>query len=127
MSEQNAQYLKTRSVRRERELESARRISESLFQQNSVDSVVERALLTALQVVDATAGSVVLVEKESGQLIFRYSVGENTVPPGTAIPVGEGIASSVFKSNQPAIIADAQTAFQDEIAPFVRDFILDSS
>lgn len=109
VSEQNAQYWEHRSLRRERELEAARLISESLFQHNTVDSLVEQALLTALQVVGATAGSVVLVDKESRQLVFRYSVGANTVPPGTAIPLDEGIAGFVFKSNCAAIIDDAHT------------------
>jgi len=102
------QHLQSRLIRREREIEAARIISESLFQHVTVDALVERALSTALQVVDATAGSVLLADTQSKKLIFRYSVGEKPVPSGTAISFDQGIAGSVFNSNQPIVIADAQ-------------------
>ena len=93
---------------RERELEAARRLSEALFQHLTVDDLIQKALHTALDVVGAEAGSVLLADAESKQLVFRHSVGENPVPAGTAIAWGQGIAGSVFSSGEPAVISDVQ-------------------
>jgi signal transduction histidine kinase len=92
------------------ELEAVRRLSQTLFQKTNVDELVEAALQSALKEVDAEAGSVLLADAESKQLVFRYSVGENPVPRGTAIPWDKGIAGSVFQSGEPAIIADVKKA-----------------
>jgi signal transduction histidine kinase len=100
--------LQNRLARRDREIEAARIISESLFQHVTIDALIERALSVALQVVEATAGSVLLADFKTQKLVFRYSVGEKPVAPGTALDFGQGIAGLVFNSNQPVIIADAQ-------------------
>jgi signal transduction histidine kinase len=62
----------------------------------------------ALEVVEATAGSVLLADFTTEQLVFRFSVGECPVPSGTGINFDQGIAGLVFNSKQPVIIADAQ-------------------
>jgi signal transduction histidine kinase len=90
------------------ELESVRRLSQTLFQKTNVDDLVEAALRSALEEVNAEAGSVLLADEESKQLVFHYSVGEDPVLRGTAIPWDQGIAGSVFQSGQPAIIADVK-------------------
>jgi signal transduction histidine kinase len=92
------------------ELEAVRRLSQTLFQKTNVDEVVEAALRSALKEVDAEAGSVLLADPESKELVFRYSVGENPVRRGTAIPWDKGIAGSVFHSGEPAIIGDVKRA-----------------
>jgi signal transduction histidine kinase len=97
-----------RLFQRERELEAARRISEALFQQISIDKLVEEALRTALEVVDAEAGSVLLADREAKHLVFRHSIGVKPVPPGMAIPWEEGIAGAVFHSGRPDVISDVQ-------------------
>src|SRR6266480_848989 len=65
---------------RERALEATRLLSEALFQHLTVDDLIQKALHTALDVVGAEAGSVLLADPESKQLVFRHSVGENPVP-----------------------------------------------
>jgi signal transduction histidine kinase len=97
-----------RLFQRERELEAARRISEALFQQINIDKLVEEALRTALEVVDAEAGSVLLADREAKQLVFRHSIGVKAVPPGMAIPWDEGIAGAVYHSGRPDVISDVQ-------------------
>ncbi len=93
------------------ELEAVRRLCQILFQKTKLDDLVEAALRSALQEVDAEAGSVLLADADSKQLIFHYSVGA-TVPRGTAIPWDKGIAGSVFQSGEPAIIADVKKTKQ---------------
>jgi signal transduction histidine kinase len=95
-----------RLLQRERELEAARRISQALSQHIHVDDLVRQSLGTALEVVGAEAGSVLLADPEGKELVFQYSVGEAPVPRGTAIPSNQGIAGVVFQSGEPAVIGD---------------------
>lgn len=95
-------------ARQKRELEAASRMSQALFQRTEVDELVETALRTALDEVDAQAGSVLLADPASQQLVFQYSIGEKPVPRGTAIPWDKGIAGSVFQSGEPAITGDVK-------------------
>ena len=92
--------------RREREIEAAHRICEALSQQLSPDELVARALRTALDVVEAESGSILLSDVATEQLVFRHSIGASPVPTGTAIPWHEGIAGKVFQSAQPVITRD---------------------
>ena len=94
-------------LQRERELEAARRICQALFQHINVDELVERALQTALDVVGAEAGSVLLAELETKHLVFRYIAGVGAeLLHGTRMPWDKGIAGAVFHSGEPAIIGD---------------------
>lgn len=95
-----------RLLQRERELEAARRISQALSQHIHVDDLVRQALGTALEVVSAEAGSVLLADPDGKELIFQYSLGESPVPRGTAIPANQGIAGAAFQSGEPAVIGD---------------------
>ena len=95
-------------LQRERELEAARRICEALSQHVHVDEVVQRALQTAMGVLDADGGSVLLADPESKQLVFRHSIGKKPVPPGTGMPWHLGIAGAVFQSGKPEVIGDAK-------------------
>jgi signal transduction histidine kinase len=93
---------------RERELEAARRMTEALFQHLSTDDLVEQALRTALDVVGAQSGSVLLADSSKQQLIFHHSIGEKPVEPGTAIPWDQGIAGAVFRSGEPMVVGEAK-------------------
>jgi signal transduction histidine kinase len=93
---------------RERELDAARLVSESLFHHFRLDELVEQALRTALDVVDAEAGSVLLANSETKQLVFHHSIGQSPVPCGTKISWGYGIAGAVFRSEKAEIIPDVK-------------------
>src|SRR5213593_5024760 len=116
-------------TRLKRELEAASRISQAFFRLTEVDELVETALRAALDEVDAQAGSVLLADPASQQLIFQYSIGEKPVPRGTGLPWDKGIAGSVFQSGEPAIISDAKQSAHhfagiDQATGFVtRDMI----
>jgi two-component system cell cycle sensor histidine kinase/response regulator CckA len=93
-------------------LDAARRISEALFQPTDMDDLIHKALSTALTVVHADAGSLLLADFDTGELVFRYVIGDKAdVLTGTRMPWDKGLAGSVFKSAQPEIIADVK---QDE-------------
>ena len=97
-----------RRIRKDREVEAARRISEALFEHLTPDELVARALRTALDVVQAESGSILLADPVSQQLIFRHSIGESPVKAGTAIPWNQGIAGSVFQSGASLVVRDAK-------------------
>jgi signal transduction histidine kinase len=94
-------------LQRERELQAACRISQVLFQSSNVDELVEKVLQTALDVVGADAGTVLLAAPEEKQLVFRYVIGGKAeVLHGQAIPWDKGIAGAVFQSGEPVVLSD---------------------
>lgn len=101
-----------RSLAAQRELEAARRVSEVLFESQDSDEVIRRVLDTAVAVVDAEGGSILIADTESGQLVFRHSIGTSPVPAGTAIPWEKGIAGMVFTSGEAVIIDDVSREFR---------------
>jgi signal transduction histidine kinase len=116
-------------LQRDRELEAVRHISETLFQHTDLDKLVEISLRTAIEEVDAEAGSVLLADFDTKQLIFHYSIGKKPVPRGTAMPWDQGVAGAVFQSGKPAILSDVKTSGRhyasiDQTTGFVtRDMI----
>ena len=97
-----------RLLQHARELEAARRMTEVLFEHLDTDELVEKALTTALEVVEAENGSILLASKDSPELVFRHSIGVSPVLPGTTIPWDKGIAGAVFHSGEPIVIPDAK-------------------
>lgn len=78
--EGNSDAITKQLVQRERELLAARRISEALFQHLTLDDLVDRALRTAVDVVNAETGSVILADPDSHELVFRYTLWERCRP-----------------------------------------------
>lgn len=97
-----------RQRRKDRELEAARRISGALFEHLTPDELIGRALRTALEVVEAESGSILIADPASQQLIFRHSIGESPVKTGTVFPWDQGIAGTVFQTGEPLIIRNAK-------------------
>ena len=99
-------------LHRERQLDAARRISEALFQPTDMDDLIHKALSTALEVVHADAGSLLLADTDTSELVFRYVIGDKAdVLTGTRMPWNKGLAGSVFLSGAPEIVGDVK---QDE-------------
>jgi len=97
-----------RLMQKERELEAARRITQVLFEHLHLDELVEKTLTTALDVVGAESGSLLLAIPDSQELVFRYSLGPHPVPIGTTIPWDKGIAGAVFQSGEPIVVGDVK-------------------
>ncbi len=96
-------------IQYERELEAARRLSQAFFQHRSLEDLIENVLQTALEVVGAEAGSVLLADNETKRLVFRYVIGRKAESlRGTSFPWHEGIAGAIFKSGEPDIIRDVK-------------------
>ncbi len=93
---------------KERELEAARRISEALFQHLSVEDLVEQGLKIALEVVNCQAGCVLLANPETKELVFFHSIGDRPPKAGMAFPWTQGIAGTVFATEEPVVIKNAK-------------------
>lgn len=90
-------------------LKSIRRVSEAFFQYTHVDDMIRQTLHAALEVIGADAGSVLLANTESKQLIFHYVIGEVAEKlRGTGIPWDRGIAGAVFSSGNPEVISTVE-------------------
>jgi len=95
--------------RPERQLGAARRISEALFQRTAIDELIRNTLHTALDVIGASSGSVLLADFETEQLVFSYLIGEKAdLLQGIAFPWDKGIAGAVFTSGKPEVISDVK-------------------
>src|SRR5215831_2157304 len=110
-AEDNAErfrIIKTMYLQRERELAAAQRISEALSQQLKLQDLIEHALRTTLDLLNAENGSLLLADADKEQLVFYHSIGDKPVPHGTAIPWTRGIAGAVFQSRKAESVSDAQ-------------------
>ena len=85
------------------QLAAIERVSHALFHTIDLDQLVETTLRIALEEVDAEAGSILLADHDTQQLVFQYSIGEKPVPRGTAIGWDSGISGSVFQSGTPRL------------------------
>lgn len=85
------------------EMAAVQRISQALFHTIDLDELVETTLRIALEEVGAEAGSILLADPETEQLVFQYSIGAKPVPRGTAIAWDQGISGAVFQSGEPRI------------------------
>lgn len=97
-----------RLIQKDRELEAARRMTEVLFERLDMNELVEQTLRTALDVVGAESGSLLLANQDSKELVFRCSIGPNPPPEGMAIPWDKGIAGAVFHAGKPMVVSDVQ-------------------
>jgi len=93
---------------RERELAAARRISEALAQRMKMRELIEQALRTTLDLLDAENGSLLLADTDRKELVFCQSIGDKPVPYGMAIPWTRGIAGAVFQSGKAEVVSDAK-------------------
>src|SRR5215813_9815270 len=100
--------LKKMYLQRERELAATQCISEALSQRMKLQELIEQALRTALDVLNAENGSILLADANREQLVFCHSIGDKPVPQGTAIPWTRGIAGAVFRSRKAEVVSDAQ-------------------
>ena len=95
-------------LQREREFAAVLRISEALSQRMKLQDLIEQALRTTLDVLNAENGSLLLADADRERLVFCHSIGDKPVPLGTVIPWTRGIAGAVFQSRKAEVVSDAQ-------------------
>lgn len=95
-----------------RQLEAVQRVSTALYSVTDTDTLLRQALGTALDVVGADAGSILLYNADRNALVFRYVVGPvSETLTGTTIDLtlGKGIAGEVFRTGLSRITPNVDT------------------
>ncbi len=73
-------------------------------------AVLNLIMVKAVELLAAEAGSLVLVDLDSGELVFEVTAGPGSADlVGTRLPFGTGIVGSVVQEGTPVIIKDART------------------
>src|SRR5215467_11298428 len=104
----DVERLRVLYLQSQKELAAALCISEALSQQLKLQDLIEHALRTTLDLLNAENGSLLLADADKEQLVFYHSIGDKPVPHGTAIPWTRGIAGAVFQSRKAESVSDAQ-------------------
>lgn len=75
-----------------------------------IDALLENITQSAVTILDCEAGSLLLVEEESRDLVFRLAIGGSGQElVGSRIPAGSGVAGTVAATGQPMIVNDARS------------------
>ncbi len=101
--------LHERLETRARQLKTLNEIGELLSSSLDIDEVLELVVNHAAQLLDAEAGSLLLLDEDGSDLVFRISsgpAGEKLV--GRRVPAGKGIAGKAFEEHRPVIVNDVE-------------------
>jgi GAF domain-containing protein len=97
------------SQRRIEELERLSQVSHSVVRVLDLDQVLIRILHEATNMLDVETGSVLLVDEETGELVFRVSVQEGqSVQISQRLLPGQGVAGWVAQHGEPLLAPDVQ-------------------
>jgi signal transduction histidine kinase len=96
------------SQRRAMEMAVINDVAHTLSSTLHLDQVLTRIMEQVEGMLDAEAGSLLLTDTSSGDLVFQIALGDkaNEIKP-FRVPRGQGIAGQVAESGKPLMIADA--------------------
>ena len=95
---------------RARHLEHLIEINRNLTQSLHLDEVLQSVMTTAVELLRCESGSLLLVDEQTGELVFKVVVGPASAHlQGARLPPGVGIAGTVAKEGKPLIVNDAQS------------------
>ncbi len=106
-TERRAQQLSTLNV-------IARQLASTLDPEPLLQSILD----SAVSILDSEAGSLFLIDEQTGELVFRVTVGpvaSNLV--GQRLPPGTGVVGRVVASRQAVIVNEAQNSIQWNSSP----------
>lgn len=92
---------------RARQLATLNEIGNLLASSLDLNEVLDLVVRNAASLLNSEAGSLLLLDDESGDLIFRISSGPaGSKLVGMRVPAGKGIAGAAFADNRPVITHD---------------------
>jgi len=92
---------------RAHQLTTLNEIGNLLASSLDLNEVLDLVVRNAAALLNSEAGSLLLLDKDSGDLIFRISSGPAGAKlVGMRVPAGKGIAGAVFAENRPIITQD---------------------
>lgn len=103
-------------------LRALQEVATSVTEQTNVMGLLDRILGSALASIDTNAGSLLLVDEETNELVFVVVFGDvREKLTGYRMAMGEGIAGWVASNREPVIADDAH--FDPRFSPIIdRDF-----
>lgn len=85
-------------------------ISQSLIASLQVDVVLRTIIERAVELLGCQAGSLLMVDPDTGELVFKVAVGPaGAALVGTRLPPNVGIAGAVARDGVPLIVNDAKS------------------
>ncbi len=92
------------SERRARQLEILNQVSRSLTSTLDIDLLLNQILESAVGILNCEAGSLLLIDEETDELVFRVTVGPVAEDlTGTRLPRGAGLVGKAVETRQPII------------------------
>lgn len=92
-----------------RRLTALNEVSSVITSTLDLPAVLDLIMDTAVELLKAEAGSLILTDQDTGELVFEVTAGPGSADlVGTRLPPGTGIVGTVVKERQPVIIRDAQ-------------------
>ncbi len=115
---------------RTRQLTTLNEVGRTITSSLDLQTVLEEIMDKAVEILGTEAGSLILVDLETDELVFQVALGpaaEQLI--GMRLPPGTGIVGEVVESQQPTIVRDAQSDERwdsdlDESTDFVTRAIL---
>ena len=95
---------------RARQLTALNEVGSVITSTLDLQAVLNLIMDKAVELLQAEAGSLVLVDRDTGELVFEMTAGPGSADlVGTRLPPGTGIVGAVVQEGRPIIIRDAQT------------------
>jgi len=95
---------------RARQLSALNEVGGVITSTLDLQTVLNLIMDKAVELLEAEAGSLVLVDEETDELVFRVTAGAGSADlVGTRLPSGTGIMGTVVREGDPVIISDARS------------------
>jgi len=105
----NKNYDLKRLSKRVLQLDALNSISFRLTQTSDLDTLLNKIIKYATEIVEGKAASILLLDKEKNELFFRASLGKKSSEiKKYKVKVGEGIAGWVAEKGKPLLVTDVR-------------------
>ncbi len=122
--------LLSESERRARQLTTLNEVTRQLTSTLDLEPLLSIILASATELLNCEAGSLLLVDSQTDELVFRMVTGpaKGTLT-GKRLPPGAGVVGKAVKTRQPIIVSDVQSSpdwfkYVDEQTGFVTRALL---
>ncbi|HEY72939.1 MAG TPA: GAF domain-containing protein [Thermoflexia bacterium] len=113
---------------RARQLAALNEVGSVITSTLDLQTVLDLIMSKAVELLQAEAGSLVLVDQDTDELVFKVTTGPGSADlAGTRLPSGTGVLGMVVQEGKPVIIRDAQADqrwYQDLDAEFITRSII---
>ncbi|UCD43050.1 MAG: GAF domain-containing protein, partial [Chloroflexota bacterium] len=97
------------SQRQARQMATLNELTRSLTSTLELEPLLNRIMKSAVEIIDCEAGSLLLVDEETGESVFKVAIGPvGSNLKGKRLPAGVGLVGKAVKTKQAIIENDAQ-------------------